>query len=339
MSKLKLMKLLMLLGLLSGSAYGQDPSFSQFFSSPLNINPALTGMINSDWRGIANIRVEWIDPASPYNTSTASFDGKILQDKISESSIFGLGGMIMYDEGMTGTLKSTYASLDAAYNIKIAEQGGDHRLGIGVGLTYGHKQVDYSQLTFAQQFTGYGFDTNLPTGEAAFSNMNSYFSASAGLLYSYVSRYSGFDFGAAAFHLNKPKQTVMSDPNQYLAPRYVIHGNYQNYLYDKLEIFANGIYQTQSKANYFSVGGGLGYFLTEEGDENRVIANAGVWYWSNNAIVPYIGLTYNQLQLGLSYDITTSKLASAARRPQTFEISITIRGGETPDTAVPSPWK
>jgi hypothetical protein len=30
----------------------QDPSFSQFFSSPLNVNPALTARINSDWRAI-----------------------------------------------------------------------------------------------------------------------------------------------------------------------------------------------------------------------------------------------------------------------------------------------
>src|SRR6266404_142116 len=111
MRKLKFMKLLLPLSLLAGSAYGQDPSFSQFFASPLNVNPALTGMINNDWRGIGNIRVQWVDPASPYNTATASLDGKIFQDKISESSIFGLGGMLMYDEAMTGVLKSTYASL------------------------------------------------------------------------------------------------------------------------------------------------------------------------------------------------------------------------------------
>jgi type IX secretion system PorP/SprF family membrane protein len=304
----------------------------------LNINPALTGHINTDWRAIGNIRVEWVNPANPYNTSTASLDGKILQDKIPENSVFGLGGMIMYDEGMTGVLKSTYASLDAAYNIKIAEQGGDHRLGMGVGLTYGHKQIDYSQLTFAQQFTGYGFDSNLPTGEAAFSNMQSYFSASAGLLYSYASRYTSFDFGAAAFHLNKPKQTVMSDPNQYLAPRYVIHGNYENYLYDKLVVFGNAIYQTQAKANYFSVGGGFGYYLSNEGEEDFIL-NVGLWYWSNNAIIPYVGLVYNNLELGLSYDITISKLSSAARRPQTFELSITLRGGDKPDGAISAPWK
>ena len=31
-------------------ARAQDPSFSQFFSSPLNINPALTANINADWK-------------------------------------------------------------------------------------------------------------------------------------------------------------------------------------------------------------------------------------------------------------------------------------------------
>lgn len=38
------------------SANAQDPSFAQFFSSPLNINPALTANINADWRVISNLR-------------------------------------------------------------------------------------------------------------------------------------------------------------------------------------------------------------------------------------------------------------------------------------------
>ena len=136
---------------------------------------------------------------------------------------------------------------------------------MGVGLTYGSKKIDFNQLNFEHQFAGYGFNTNLPTGEAALTNMQSYFSASAGLLYSYVSQYSNFDFGAAAFHLNKPKQTVVNDPNQYLAPRYVIHANYDNHLNEKVVLNTNAIFQTQAKASYFSVGGGLGYFLSEEG--------------------------------------------------------------------------
>ena len=63
-------------------AQAQDPSFSQFFSSPLNVNPALTARINSDWRVISNFRDQWLGPASPYATGTISYDTKILQNKI-----------------------------------------------------------------------------------------------------------------------------------------------------------------------------------------------------------------------------------------------------------------
>ena len=93
-------------------SYGQDPSFSQFFSSPLNVNPALTGNINGDWRVISNFRDQWIGPASPYTTGTASYDTKILQHKmpgVPEDNVMGVGAMLMYDYAMDGIVKSTYA--------------------------------------------------------------------------------------------------------------------------------------------------------------------------------------------------------------------------------------
>ena len=61
------------------SLQAQDPSFSQFFSSPLNINPALTANINGDWRLISNFRDQWIGPASPYVTGTISYDSKFFK--------------------------------------------------------------------------------------------------------------------------------------------------------------------------------------------------------------------------------------------------------------------
>ena len=338
MSLLKHMKLLLLLGFVAGDTYGQDPSFSQFFSSPLNVNPALTAMINGKWRMIANIRNQWVGPASPYATGTISFDSKILKNKIPESSVFGAGVMMMYDQAMSGVLKSNYASLNLSYNIKIAEGEGDHRLGIGVGLIYGNKKIDFSRLNFEQQFTGNGFDTNLPTGEAALSNMKSYISASAGLIYSYVSQYSSFDFGVAGFHLNKPKQTVLSDPLQYLPIRYVVHTNFDYYLNDRVVLNTNAIYQTQANVDYFSVGGAVGYFLSNEGEDDLIL-NAGLWYWSKNAIIPYFGIVYKNFQFGLTYDITVSKLSAASQKPKTFELSIIIRGDSRPAGVIPCPWK
>src|SRR5512140_3855896 len=94
--------LIMLFSVIASKVHAQDPSFSQFFSSPLNVNPALTGNINGEWRAISNFRSQYAGPAYPYQTGTVSFDAKILPDRIPEDHTFGLGTMFMYDKAMDG---------------------------------------------------------------------------------------------------------------------------------------------------------------------------------------------------------------------------------------------
>ena len=320
--------------------YGQDPSFSQFFSSPLNINPALTAKISSDWRLIANFRDQWIGPASPYVTGTVSYDSKILQNKIAnvpeKDNYAGMGAMLMYDNAMSGVVKSTYASANFSYNLLLAEAGDTkHRLGMGFGAIYGRRFTDFTGIDFEAQFTGTGFNKNLPTGETALSNMKPYISISTGLLYSYNTEKTNMDIGFAAFHLNEPKQTFLGDEKQRLPVRKVAHANFETFLTERVVLSTNAIYQLQLDAKYFSVGGALGYYL---GHADETLINAGLWYWSANAVVPYLGLTYKNIQYGLSYDITISKLNQAARKPNTAEFSIILRGKKAPSAVIPCPW-
>lgn len=320
---------------------GQDPSFSQFFSSPLNINPALTANTNADWRVVANFRDQWIGPASPYVTGTVSFDTKILQNKMvnvpEKDNYLGIGAMLLYDNAMSGVVKSTYASANMSYSVKLAESGETtHRLGIGFGAIYGRRYIDFTGVDFEEQFTGSGFNKNLPTGETALSNMKPYLSASTGLLYSYRNENNNLDIGASAFHLNTPKQTFLGDENQRLAMRKVAHANFETFLNNRVVLSTNAIYQSQQESDYFSIGGALGYYLD---DEDETLINAGVWYWSANAIVPYVGLTYQNIQYGLSYDITISRLNQAARRPNTAEFSIIFRGKKKASGSIPCPWR
>ena len=333
--------LLICLVIVGISVHGQDPSFSQFFSSPLNVNPALTAKINADWRAISNFRDQWIGPASPYATGTVSFDRKILQNKIpnvhEEKNTLGVGGMLMYDYAMDGIVKSQYASANISYDIVLAKQNAVHRLGAGFGATYGRRTVDFSRLTWEEQWVGYaGFNTNLPSGEAALSNMKPWFSASAGLVYSITSEKTNFDIGVAGFHLNTPRQTFLQDKNQRLAMRKVAHANFETFLKEDLVLDVNTIYQYQDEAKYYSFGGALGYYVPAHPD---VLVNAGIWYWSNNAIIPYVGFAYKDFQIGLSYDVTISKLREATIKPKTFELSIILRGIKEPINVIPCPWK
>ena len=332
----------MIFSLISGkSLNAQDPSFSQFFSSPLNINPALTANINSDWRLISNYRDQWIGPASPYVTGTISYDSKIFQNKIpnveTEGNIIGLGGMLMFDRAMSGVVKSNYASMNLSYNIKISQTDEyTERLGIGFGAIYGRRDLDFSRVDFEDQYTGHSFNRNLPTGETALSNMKPYFSSSAGLTYSAKSEQSNFDAGVAAFHLNKPRQTFLKDDNEFLAIRKVAHANFETFITERAVFNTNAIYQFQQEANYFSVGAAMGYY---SGNNLETLITAGLWYWSKNAVIPYVGLAYKDLQFGVSYDITTSKLNQATRKPSSWEVSIILRGTKKPSGVIPCPWK
>ena len=322
------------------SLNAQDPSFAQFFSSPLNINPALTANINADWRLISNFRDQWIGPSSPYVTGTVSFDTKVMQNKapnVSESNFIGLGGMLMFDRAMSGVVKSTYASLNLSYNIKLSEtEYYTERLAMGFGAIYGRRDIDFTRVDFEEQFTGFGFNRNLPTGETALSNMKPYVSASAGVTYSATTEKSNFDVGVAAFHLNKPRQTFLKDDKEFLPMRKVAHANFETFINERTVFNANAIYQFQKEANYLSVGGAMGYYVDNTAE---TMVTAGLWYWSKNALIPYVGLAYKDFQVGISYDITTSKLNQASRKPSSWELSLILRGVKKPSGVIPCPWK
>src|SRR4030095_1155350 len=268
---MKKMALFILLLVSFRYAKAQDPSFSQFFSSPLNVNPALTARINSDWRLISNFPDQWVGPASPYATGTISYDTKLFQNKIpnvhDENNIIGIGGMLMYDRAMDGIMKTAYGSANLSYNMVLVDGPVVHRLGAGFGVTYTSRLIDFSRLTWEEQWVGYsGFNTNLPSGEAALSNMKPFISLNTGLVYSITSEFSNFDIGAAAFHVNTPKQTFLEDDRQTLAMRKVIHANFETILNNELVLNTNAIFQVQDRARYYSFGGGLGYYLPDNTD-------------------------------------------------------------------------
>ncbi|MFM8373256.1 MAG: type IX secretion system membrane protein PorP/SprF, partial [Bacteroidota bacterium] len=42
-----------------GELKAQDPRFSQYYASPWNLNPAMTGLFNGSWRITGNYRDQW----------------------------------------------------------------------------------------------------------------------------------------------------------------------------------------------------------------------------------------------------------------------------------------
>src|SRR5215471_13501157 len=82
----------------------QDPNFSQFFASPITLNPALTGKFDGVYRFAANYRNQWPTINNAYTTATASFDMGIMKDRIPDYDQFGLGFMGYTDRAGDGVL-------------------------------------------------------------------------------------------------------------------------------------------------------------------------------------------------------------------------------------------
>ena len=68
--------------MLAVHSIAQDPHFSQFFSSPMTLNPAFTGKFNGQVRAAANYRNQWPTINRAYETGTVSIDFPILTKQI-----------------------------------------------------------------------------------------------------------------------------------------------------------------------------------------------------------------------------------------------------------------
>ena len=77
MKKILKVKLVVMLGLIfSNFVYSQDPHFSQYYETPLQINPAMTG-VNGDLRVLANYRDQWRSVSKPFTTYAFSIEAKM----------------------------------------------------------------------------------------------------------------------------------------------------------------------------------------------------------------------------------------------------------------------
>ena len=87
------------------TAKAQDPHFTQYQSSPLLLNPTLTGFFNGDVRISGVYRNQWQNIASPFNTGSFSVDANVLKGVIRDGDILGIGFTGMFDASNNGGLK------------------------------------------------------------------------------------------------------------------------------------------------------------------------------------------------------------------------------------------
>jgi type IX secretion system PorP/SprF family membrane protein len=315
----------------------QDPHFSQFFVSPLSLNPALTGNFDGLLRVAGNYRNQWMNINKAFETSTASADFSILNNKLPEGDRMGLGFFGMMDKSGEGILKRSFFATSGAYQ-KSLDENRYHHLGVGFQLAFSQMRVDLSKARFSDMLTANGFTNS--SADPIRNNITptiSYLDMGAGLLYQgSTNGVNSFYAGASMYHINQPKESFLNQGYK-LNRRLSVHASGSFPVSDNLTFHTNALYQKQGLSTEIVAGAAAGYTL-ETGAVSTTLY-AGLWSRFNNqvndALVPYFGLEYSTFRLGISYDVNISALKTASNGRGGMEVSLIYinnkkEGGRTP---------
>jgi type IX secretion system PorP/SprF family membrane protein len=303
-----------------GLAKAQDPNFSQFFASPLTLNPALTGKFDGVIRVAGNYRNQWPTINNAYTTYTASVDAGILKGHIPEFDQFGVGLLAFSDKSGNGVLQNNYLGISTAYH-KSLDENGYSQLGLGFQGTFVQKRLDVTKVYFEDQLRSDGF-TGLTNEFFQQQQVNvSYFDLNAGMLFNgSTDGTNNYYIGASMYHLTRPKETFMG--GGYIKdPRLTLQAGGMMPLADNNAVHFSAIHSRQAGA-YNTVIGGAYMLNLNEDPEKMTNLYLGSWFRLGDAAIPYVGLEFGSLRFGATYDVNTSSLKPGSNMRGGAEFSL-----------------
>ena len=315
MRPLKELRCLIGFVLLSGFAVAQDIHWSQFNDNPIFQNPGNAGQFNGDIRLVGNYRDQWRSVTVPFSTTSISADTKLYRHKK-----LGFGGMLFHDVVGDGKFRTIELQGNVSYLIKLTSDS-THTIRPGINIGLNHRQLNFDQFYFDNQYDGIQFNPALSTGEFLSSDRKTNFSIGAGSIYQYYKN-DRFNLtgGIGFYNLNRPNQGFYTDEIK----RDI-----------RLNIFGKGIYKLnydwdlvpglnvsiQGKYREIILGSSVKYTLVNRMGEYRALY-AGLWYRNRDAVYLSAGIDYQDLFVGISYDINFSKLVPASHARGGIEIAV-----------------
>jgi type IX secretion system PorP/SprF family membrane protein len=309
--------------------FSQDFHLSQFFNTPLLRNPALAGIFTGDIRVQAVYRNQWQSIGFPYQTNVLGVEYKFPVG--SGDDYMTVGGLAAYDQAGVMKLKTLQVMPVVNFHkslsgLKNAYLSGAFAAGV-VSRTF-----DGQNLTFDNQYTGGGFDPGAATGENFVGLSRSFFDIATGISFNTdISEKNTIYIGASLWHFHRPQVSFFSDQLQ-LSPKWQFNAGLRSSITSEIVITAETNYLKQGPYQEAIGGLSLMYALsnseTNNGSNgiNNVAVGIGTFMRLGDAIIPYLQMTYNHFDVGISYDVNISSLKAATQGRGGFELSFTYRG-------------
>jgi len=321
--------------LLTLKVTSQDIHFSQYYNTPLQYNPALTGIFGGDHRIMLAYRNQWLTVASPYVTYGAAFDMRMMEKK---GRNFSLGtGLGVYRDvagdtkmGITNAVLSLSGiiTLNNKQYLTIGAQGG----------------IDQRSMDASRQIWGNQYDKDQPE----------YYNpaAASGEITNYNTSFTGADINAGiAWIYSKSVRRIVNDDNfslklgavyQHITSQDLKYGK-TDALYGKMSFQGEGnisvknsnaafrpslIYQRQGPNQEILLGTLIRYKLGFDSQYTGLLSSTavsiGLHARVGDALIPSIGYEISNWKIMFSYDANLSGLRTASNTVGAFEVTLTF---------------
>lgn len=309
-----------------------DTHFSQFYSSPLTLNPALTGISYRNIRLNAIYRNQWaIGATKPFQTISVAGDMSVLENR--GTLDFGGVGLVMMRETSGLALNKIQAAGSFSYH-KGLGKGANHYLALGIQGGIVQSAIDPTNALTNSNWEGQnGVNPNTSNGESSGSLNTITPDIHAGAMwYGFFGQHSAAFAGISLFHINQPSLVRISNSSDSkLSLRYVFNAGSRINWGGNISVVPNTIIMMQDQANEVNIGASLEYNIEtifgksdpfNVSEQSYRLLSVGAWYRNQDAVIVGATLEYDNLKVGLSYDITISDLKTATGS-NSMELSLT----------------
>ncbi|MCP4122499.1 MAG: type IX secretion system membrane protein PorP/SprF [Bacteroidetes bacterium] len=301
----------------------QDPHFSHIHASPLNNNPAWTGVFNDQFRLITNYRNQWKSPTSNFHTFAISLDARFVVPSTKLSLNAGVsflsdrGGDLRYGTDQYNFLGAMTLPLD---------RKGRHFFSLGMQAGFLRHSIDISKIQVIEEEP---LIQMLDLDKAGID-----LSAGVGYFLSLAKRKQLYA-GVSIYHLNQTDVGVVNDIRIGLYKRYVANAGVI-WEFHRFGMQPSAILYWQGPHRELNMGSYLSFYLKQQkhtgpAQSSEMRLSAGLWmrYYINStydsgfdALIFSTRYEVESLIISFSFDITLSELVEATTIIGSPELSL-----------------
>lgn len=324
----------------------QDPHLSMFYSAPLQLNPALTGVFNGNYRVSALYRSQWGEilkedkngGTGQFRTMAFAADFRIPVGK----NAIGIGIEALNDKAAISNFGTTRGGLAVSY-MQSLDKWSRHYLVVGLQGDVINRSFEPGGLRFGEQWTGSEYDPATGQAEPFLSSANTnllFFDATAGLLYFYSGKDSKFSAyaGFSVQHINEPVESLNGDGTVKLRRKYSGHGGVNIPIAPQVHILPKFLVQFQGQSLETIYGTDI-RFIFDKFDPSGNAFRFGAMFrgvggltaknksgYNAESIIFMAGLDFKGIDFGVAYDLNMSQNKLATQSRGGFEVSLAYVG-------------